>query len=180
MRVYARESEHVCKDCWPTFSSLSHFSSSCFFPCCSTGRHSSNASYLLSWALSEVDLSSSRLKYCRTGAVWPGCVGACWKRWMVSGVRRIPWRRAWGECGCHTSVRTVGSTNTPTGKGGSSHFGQPPPPPQGLGCLVSQEHTHCFHCHAHKADSSERWLVQHHRHLSLPPPPPTPSASSYV
>ena len=96
--------------CLQTFSSLSHFSSSCFLPCCSTGRHSSSASYLFSWALSEVDLSRSRLKYCSTGAVWPGCVGACWNRWMVSGVRRIPYGcvsvEGRGECGHYTFVHT--------------------------------------------------------------------------
>ena len=107
--------------CLQTFSSLSHFSSSCFLPCCSTGRHSSSASYLFSWALSEVDLSRSRLKYCSTGAVWPGCVGACWKRWMVSGVRRIPYgcacggeRRVWSlyvRTYVRTSLLAVGRVN---------------------------------------------------------------------
>ena len=38
------------------------------------------------------------------------------------------------------------------------------PPPPVLGTRVSQEHTRCFHYHAHEADSSERWLFYHHRH----------------
>jgi len=68
-----------------TLSSLSHFSSSCFRPCCSTGRHSSSDSYLLScpW-------SSKIPKYASNGDVWPCCAGTCWNLWIVWGVRSIP------------------------------------------------------------------------------------------
>ena len=69
----------------PTLSSLSHFSTSCFLPWASTGLHSSSASYLFNWLL-----SSRMPKYCSSGEVCPGCVGTCWNRWIVSGVRRIP------------------------------------------------------------------------------------------
>jgi len=94
----------------PTLSSLSHFSSSCLRPCCSTGRHSSNDSYLLScpW--------SSRIpKYASSGDVWPCCAGTCWKRWIVCGVRSIPYGRHYAACintHCHQQYNIASDSFT--------------------------------------------------------------------
>ena len=71
-----------------TLSSFSHFSSSCLRPCCRTGLHSSRDSNLLSWPW-----SNRMPKYWSRGDVWPGCAGTLWKRRIVSGVRRMPWKK---------------------------------------------------------------------------------------
>lgn len=71
-----------------TLSSFNHFSSSCLRPCWRTGLQSSRDSNLLSWPW-----SSKMPKYWSKGDVWPGWAGTLWNRRMVSGVRRIPWRK---------------------------------------------------------------------------------------
>ena len=68
-----------------TFSSLSHFSNSCFLPCCKTGLHSSRDSILLS-----LPWSNRMPKYCSNGEVWPCWDGTCWNLWMVCGVLNTP------------------------------------------------------------------------------------------
>lgn len=70
-----------------TLSSFNHFSRSCFRPCWRTGLQSSKDSYLLSWPW-----SNRMPKYCSKGDVWPGWFGTLWKRRMVSGVLKIPWK----------------------------------------------------------------------------------------